>query len=182
MIPAGYMIKRVSARPDWLKVNNVQDIYSVSNCVSSDFMEYINYWRHNGYWLFNSLEIARQFAHENHVNLDNTKHFYYEIYEREFSDDQMQWRIFGPTKEFTTQVAIPQTKTLEGYDVVSFSLGNKAEYSPLSCNHLATEIQANCHCLLETFEQAYAALESGKFLDSEPGPFRVFAVYTINGT
>ena len=47
MIPAGYMAKHVAARPDGLKANQVKDIYSVSNCISDDFADYINLWKHN---------------------------------------------------------------------------------------------------------------------------------------
>ncbi len=49
MIPAGYMAKRVSSKPDWLNAAQVIDIYSVSSCVSPDFADYINYWMHNGF-------------------------------------------------------------------------------------------------------------------------------------
>ncbi len=42
------MAKRVSKRPDWLKAPQVIDIYSVSGCISKNFADYINYWRHNG--------------------------------------------------------------------------------------------------------------------------------------
>jgi hypothetical protein len=44
MIQVGYMAKRVVKRPDWLEANQVVDIYSVSNCNSKDFADYINYW------------------------------------------------------------------------------------------------------------------------------------------
>ena len=53
MVPAGYMAKRVVARPDWLPAERVSTIYSVSGCVSNNFADYINLWQHNGYWLFN---------------------------------------------------------------------------------------------------------------------------------
>jgi hypothetical protein len=36
MMPVGYMAKRDSVRPDWLKAPKVRDIYSVSNCDSED--------------------------------------------------------------------------------------------------------------------------------------------------
>ena len=52
MTPVGYMAKHIASRPDWLKANEVEDIYSVSNCVSDDFADYINFWKHNGYWFF----------------------------------------------------------------------------------------------------------------------------------
>jgi hypothetical protein len=35
------------------------------------------------------------------------------------------------------------------------------------------------YCLIRTFEEARNALEAGKFDDSEPGPFRVSAVYRL---
>ena len=57
MVPAGYMAKRVVARPDWLPAERVSSIYSVSGCVSETFADYINFWKHNGYWLFNSPEV-----------------------------------------------------------------------------------------------------------------------------
>ena len=34
MIPVGYMFKKVVLRPDWLTSSNVNDIYSLSGCVS----------------------------------------------------------------------------------------------------------------------------------------------------
>jgi predicted nicotinamide N-methyase len=43
MIPAGYMAKHIAIRPEWLKAERVVDIYSVSNCVSEDFADYIKY-------------------------------------------------------------------------------------------------------------------------------------------
>ena len=62
LIPAGYMAKRVATRPEWLEVPSVDDIYSVSRCVSRDFADYINYWKHNGYWLFDSIDVIRRLA------------------------------------------------------------------------------------------------------------------------
>ena len=58
MFPAGYMAKRVAARPDWLPAARVSSIYSVSGCISKDFTDYIKFWKHNGYWLFDSPDLA----------------------------------------------------------------------------------------------------------------------------
>ncbi len=44
MIPVGYMYKTISIKSDWLKTNQVLDIYSVSGCVSEDFSDWINYY------------------------------------------------------------------------------------------------------------------------------------------
>jgi hypothetical protein len=48
MIPAGYMFKKVVSRPAWLKDADVDDIFSLSVCVSENFTDYISYWKHNG--------------------------------------------------------------------------------------------------------------------------------------
>ena len=46
-------------------------------------------------------------------------------------------------------------------------------------NSLAAEIETNSRCLLESFEQARKLLEDGMFNNSEPGPYRIFAVYSV---
>jgi hypothetical protein len=71
-------------------------------------------------------------------------------------------------------------KSLRGFDVTTFSLNNSPECSPLSCNSLATSIPVNEHCLFNAFAEAKEALEAGLFENSEPGPYRVFAVYTVD--
>ena len=178
MIPVGYTAKKVVSRPDWLEVPLVQDIYSVSNCVSKNFLDYIPFWRHNGYWLFDNPDIIRDLARENNVSLEEHIFFYYEAYEKEFDEERMQWQSFEP-EDFPTNI-IPTTKReLQGFDVVSFSLGTNPQCSPLSCNYLAREMRTNSHCLLESFEEAKQYLETGKFENCEPGPYRIFAVYTI---
>jgi hypothetical protein len=96
----------------------------------------------------------------------------------EFDDTEGQWRTFKPEPSFTTQVAPPIEKALKGYDVVTFSARTGAECSPLSCNALAADVETNQHCLLTSFERAQQLLEEGKFKNTEPGPYRIFAVYS----
>lgn len=74
---------------------------------------------------------------------------------------------------------MPKEKHLEGYDVATFSVGTSPECSPLSCNSLAREIKVNRHSLLSSLEEAKQSLESGKLKNSEPGPYRIFAVYSL---
>lgn len=179
MIPVGYMAKHVESRPDWLKANQVNDVYSVSNCVSDDFADYINYWKHNGYWLFDSPETIQAVAEEHSIDLTASKLFFYEAYVYEYDEDEKSWNPFVPEPSFETHVIQPVTKELEGYDVVSFFVHTSPECSPLSCNSLASEIETNEHCLLPTFEKARELLEEGKFENSEPGPYRIFAVYSV---
>src|SRR6185369_14526720 len=148
MIPMGYMAKRVSVRPEWLDASGVADVYSVSGCVSHDFADYINYWKHNGYWFFDSPEIILQLAQQNSIDLQGTRLFFYEAHELEFDGAVGQWTTFNPEPSFTTHVILPIEKTLEGYDVVAFSSSTNAGCSPLSCNSLAADVETNQHCLL----------------------------------
>lgn len=179
MIPAGYMLKNVRARPSWIKADNVIDIFSVSPCISKDFADYIDYWRHNGFWLFNSPSVIEEIVVQEGINPADLRLFYYEVYEQQLDDDAMRWSSFDPEPSFTTNVEKPANAHLEGFDVVSFSSGTSQECSPLSCNALAEELSVNAHCLFETFEEAKDALEAGKFNNSEPGPFRIFSVYSV---
>jgi hypothetical protein len=176
MIPAGYMAKRVQ-KPKGFDMSQVAEVYSVSNCVNDDFADYIEYWKHNGYWLFDSPEIIRNLARENSIGLDGTLLFYYEVYEMEF--DGESWIAYGPEKSFGINVLQPSIRMLEGFDVVTFYARNAPEHSPLSCNGLANEIHVNSHCLLDSFETAYNNLTHGKFHECEPGPYRIFAVYSV---
>jgi hypothetical protein len=178
MIPVGYMAKHVRKKPDWLKVPNVTDIYSVSNCVSKDFADYIQYWKHNGFWLFDSPEIIKKVADDNSIQSTGMSLFYYEVYEKEF--DGEQWQPFAPELSFKTEVVPPSQKQLEGFDVANFTGRNAPECSGLSCNGLAGELPVNNHCLFGLFDEAWSIVNNGSFNDSEPGPYRIFAVYSVD--
>jgi hypothetical protein len=179
MIPVGYMAKRICGSPDWLKALNVVDIYSVSACITEYFInDYIPLWKHNGYWLFDSPEIIRAVAQKNSIDLQGTTLFYYEAYEMEFAE--AGWRSFSPEPSFPTNIVQPSEKRLEGFDVVTFWAGNAPECSPLSCNGLAEELHTNSHCLFESFEEAETSLNSGRFEGAEPGPYRIFAVCSVD--
>jgi hypothetical protein len=178
MRPIGYLYKRVAPRPDWFKAPGVDDIYSLSGCISRDFADYIHYWKHNGFWLFDSPSIIRSLAVEHAISLEGATLFYYEAYELEY--DETEWRPFEPEASFVTNVLLPREKTLEGYDAASFYAGASPECSPLSCNGVAVTVPTNRHCLFRSFEEAMAAIESNVFEGGEPGPYRIIAVYTVN--
>ena len=179
MIPVGYMAKKVIKRPDRIKAERVEDIYSVSNCGSNDFADYINYWKHNGFWFFDSPEIIQDVAKDNKIDMSGNRFFYYEAFDKQYDEAAQTWNDFKPEASFTTNVLVPILKTLEGYDVVTFSGSTDPGCSPLSCNNLAESIDVNEHCLLPSFEEAKALLEGGAFNKGEPGPYRIFAVYSL---
>lgn len=179
MIPIGYMYKRVAARPGWLGAPQVQDVYSLSGCISEDFADYINHWRHNGYWLFDSPSIMKSLAAEQAMSLEGLALFYYEAHEEEYDDTAGAWKPFAPEASFPTDVQVPAGRILEGFDVTSFQVRTSPECSPLSCNSLASELSTNAHCPFRSFEDARNAIESGQFENCEPGPYRIIAVYTV---
>jgi hypothetical protein len=87
--------------------------------------------------------------------------------------DGNNWHPFQPDPTVPVNVMPPIEKTLEGFDVVAFQ-----NCSPLSCNGLAQEVRTNEHCLLSSFDEAQEKLTHGAFHRAEPGPYRIFAVYS----
>lgn len=182
MIPMGYMAKRIAQRSDWLGLAEVVDIYSLSDHVSENFCDYIVFWKHNGHWLFDSPTIIEEVAKEAKAMIVDCEMLYFEAYEFQWDARYQHWRSFKPSEAMVTEVLLPERKVLVGFDVVTYWGGNQAECSPLSCNGLAAEIPVNSHCLIESFEVAKKKLELGVFDNSEPGPYRIVAVYSIGGT
>lgn len=179
MIPVGYMRKHVERRPASLHVASVVDIYSMSGCISRNFCDYFQYWKHNGYWLFDSPQTIDDVATANAVDLTGTRLFYFEAYEYEFDERTKCWSSFAPEGSWITEVLIPKSKTLAGFDVVCFSSCSSPECSPLSCNGIGATLPVNEHCLFDRIEEAREALENGSFKNSEPGPYRIVAVFTV---
>jgi hypothetical protein len=178
VIPVGYMAKFVCKKPGWLDAPQVNDIYSVSGCVSENFADYIKYWKHNGYWFFDSPETIKNVAKENLIQLEETLLFYYEAYEMEFNGES--WRPYAAEPSFPTNVVPPPHSRLEGFDVVTFQAGTSPECSPLSCNSLAKDLRTNGHCLFASFDGAETSIKNGEFVKCEPGPYRIFSVYSVD--
>ena len=177
MTPVGYMAKHASHRGERLSAAGVLDIYSVSGCISKDFADYISFWKHNGYWFFDSPQVIREIADQNEIELAGTALFFYEAYELEYDEAVNRWTTFASDIDIPTRVELPRWRALEGYDVVTYSCGTTAECSPLSCNLLAEKLKTNHHCLFDTFEMAKTFIQDGRFRNSAPGPFRIIAVY-----
>jgi len=180
MVELGYMAKNIVSRPDWLAVPIVQDVVAVSNCVSTDFCDYINYWQHNGYWFFDSPKTIRRIATENNIDLSGSTLLYYRGYEKQFDAARNTWSAYLSDPDITTKVSAPKVAQLIGYDIVCYSMQNSPECSPLSCNHVARHVRVNPHCLIETLDSAIECLENGIFNSVEPGPFRIIAVHTAD--
>ncbi|NLE39122.1 MAG: hypothetical protein GX621_13955 [Pirellulaceae bacterium] len=179
MIELGYMAKRIIARPDWLNVPTVKDICSVCGCMSMDFCDYTPFWKHNGFWFFDSPSAIRAVAWEHNVDLIDTALFYFRGYERQFDADNGKWIDYGPEQGMRTEIAPPLSAELLGYDIVTCSMQNAPEHSPLSCNHVAAHVRVNDHCLVDSLDYAVEQVETGAFSNAEPGPFRIIAVHAL---
>lgn len=181
MIPLGYMLKRVaSPAPQWIGAAGVREVHSLSNCVSSDFADYIPLWKHNGWWLFDTPKAVEDAAADKGIALDGLSLFYYEAFKEQYDAEAKAWQPISPEADFPTNVVPPASAALSGFDVVTFYVGTSPECSPLSCNGLAADVPVNDRCLFDRFDEAYAALERGEFRECEPGPYRIVAVYQVD--
>jgi hypothetical protein len=125
----------------------------------------------------------QKIAIENNIDLSGMTLFFYEIYEFELdvpSATEESWTQIEGESSFVTDIVFPSKKALAGFDVVEYVGRNSPECSLLSCSDLAKEFTANSHCLFDTFEDAKRAVESGKFHECEPGPYRILAVYVVS--
>jgi hypothetical protein len=180
MIPLGYMAKRIpEERPDWLEAPDVVDVYSISDCVNDSLATYTSDWPHNGYWMFDSPAVIKATLTSNRINIQQAKLFFYEAHELEFDENEQGWFPVMPDSSFRTEVSIPADKNLQGFDVVTFCDGPNS-HSPLSCNSVAKHVKTNQHCLFKTLDEAVAALTGKAFDGSEPGPYRICAVYLVS--
>jgi len=64
-----------------------------------------------------------------------------------------------------------------GYDIVNSSGGSSFGCSPLSCNHMATEVRVNRCCLVEECELAFQLGIKFEAGGCEPGPYYVVEVW-----
>jgi hypothetical protein len=177
MIPAGYLFKQVKpcSECDWLKKPTLLQIYSVCNCISEDFADYINEWKHNSFWLFDDPKIMQEIAVKRGVDLRSCELFYYEVYEKKFDQVEKLWKDITPEASFPLNVIRPSSPKLCGFDVCTYM--NGVEHSPLSCNALADELDVNSYCLFDDFGAALNCIDNGKFDWSESGDLHIFAVY-----
>lgn len=178
MQPLGYLFKKIPKSPETLSSTNVTEIYSVSSCISKNFTDYVKYWTHNGFWLFDTPDLMKSIIEKENLNLSEYKLFYYEAFEKEFVISTKTWNTFNPDEGLKTEVVLPPCKHLEGFDIVTYA-GGAPGCSPLSCNGFAVDINCNQYCLIETLEEAIHVLDVAKDGFGEPGPYRIIAVYSV---
>lgn len=179
MIDIGYTAKRITLEPKGFNTTRVLSVWSVSNCLSHDFCDYIDFWKHNGYWFFDSPAAIREVAAEAEACLADTQLIYLRAHPKQYDAERRSWSSFQPEPGWPLQPAPPESMVLMGCDVVSYWLQNAPECSPLSCNSLAGEIPVNERCLLDSVDDAIKHLEQGAFDNADPGPYRILEVNAV---
>ncbi len=178
MNPAGYMYKHVRPRPACGDAPEIDAFYTVSSCVSDDFDYDVSTWLHNGHWFFDSVALLEQARAGGDDDREGLTLFYYEVYGREFIRETKSWRPFETFHEMAVDVSPPTRANLVGYDVASFWAGSSPECPGVACGTKARP-ELNAHGLFESLEAVIEALEAGMFNGAEPGPLRIFSVYTV---
>jgi hypothetical protein len=176
--PLGYFPKRIAKpEPRWPLAANVEEICSVSNCVSVAPSGWMEPWRHNCYFFFDSEDLAAEIAATDAEG--GFEIFAYAVLRRRFGlDGATPVTLCAPDV-----VPTPASYRLIGYDVVEcwqmLEAGAPIGCSPLSCNAMAREIAVNRFCLIDAFEDARdIAHRFGAQTDGvEPGPYYLFEVW-----
>lgn len=172
----GFLPKKVARKPAWLKNPAVDEICSISECISTAPPGRIDHWKHNDLGLYDTLETAQAIVPQG-------EEADYEVFA--FRVFPVRFGAAGKEAEegLARKVNAPETKLdgweFLGYDLAGRSSGYGFECSPLSCNHCAENTQVNLHCLMDDLELAiqkgieFGNPESGV----EPGPYYLVEVF-----
>lgn len=179
----GYFAKPTIRRPDWLKASWVEEICSASDCISGGDWDWINEWRHNAEWVYDTPELAWSVVPESARK--ECELFAYQMFPVRFRKGVAEPYPLPPAGEWADLefAPLPIDASFErlGFDLVTRSCGNSFECSPLSCNHLAESVPVNRHCLLSTAEEAFALAPTlevpGQPMRGEPGPYHIVEVW-----
>lgn len=187
-ILVGYDAKKVEKRPEWLEAAGVQEICSVSGCISAGLSDAaFHKWLHNGLCLYDDEATLESLLAEEE---DEASYgiFAYKLLAMGFSpqgdtaiNPQDLPDLAGPCP-----AARPLSARYEklGYDCVQTEWEKSVAgfgCSPLSCNGMAQRIPVNRFCLIETIDAAIdVARQFGKE-QPEPGVYYVMEVWRRRG-
>lgn len=185
-IPIGYQAKRIATQPDWLEAAGVEEICSVSNCISCGLETWgsnASQWTHNGLGLWDN-EISLQDILAAEAGQAAFNIFSYLLLPVAFGPDGETPITHGDMPDFAgpRPAAEPPDRTFEaiGFDCVATEWNLPIAgfgCSPLSCNYMAREIPVNRHCLIDRLEEAIAAARHFAKEQPEPGTYYVVEVW-----
>ncbi len=165
----GFFPKITEQKLDWLKNRIVQEICSVSACISKGPDHWIEQWKHNELGFYDSEALARSIISKNSQSFDL---YAYRMYPVKFELGQV-----APFEIPLHMKAELFSYEFLGYDPVCRSAGSHFECSPLSCNHGADDFAVNRYCLIPQLEDAYKTcikISQGRY---EPGPYYLLEVH-----
>jgi hypothetical protein len=166
----GYVAKRYTPPPAYIERPGLREVASVSDCLVERPKGWLDLWRHNDWYLYDSPELAREIARECRAyDWPVTALFLYPVQ-------------FEPDEEVPLDVqstAAPPGDLFQrlGWDVVSRHLTEMFECSPLSCNNLAKDVAVNDACLLDSEAEAIAVARRCAVEQPEPGSYFVIEVW-----
>jgi len=167
----GYFPKRTMKKPDWLKSASVEEVCSASTCVSTAPDGWIDQWRHNEMWVYDTTELAWSVVPDS--LREKFDLFAYQLFPVVIDNGQQQ-----PFQIPTLHVQpLPGSFERLGYDVVSRSCGTNFECSPLSCNHMAEHVTVTSHCLVADVNMAFQLAREFESGGCEPGPYYIVEVW-----
>jgi len=167
----GYFPKLTMKAPEGLKAHGVEEVCSVSTCVSHGPGDWINEWRHNEMWVYDTEEIAWSVVPSE--EMEQFDLYAYGVYPVRFAHGEQEHYAIAVNKVRP----LSRWFTAIGYDVVSRTNDTTFECSPLSCNGLATEVRTNRFCLLDTEDRAFEIARRFSKSEPEPGPYHVVQVW-----
>ena len=177
----GYFARPAMARPDWLKAPQVEEICCFPACMIK--FDWINEWRHNAEWVFNTPELAWSVVPEPlHAECQT---FGFRLFPVRYRLGRSEKYPLPAQSDADVMGLAPKPLDSRferlGYDLVPRSCENAFECSPLCCNHLAESVPINRYCLLDTAEEAFALAPTlevpGQPMRGEPGPYHIVEVW-----
>jgi hypothetical protein len=167
----GYFPKRTEQRPAWLEAVKIEEICSVSACISKGPEKWIDHWKHNEMWVFDSPALAWSVVPE--AVREGFEVYAYGVAPVKISEGKEE----GFDIPRISPEPLPDGFESLGFDIVCRSCGTQFECSPLSCNRLAEEIPTNRFCLLDDIVTALGLARGLDEAACEPGPYFVVEVF-----
>jgi hypothetical protein len=192
----GYFPKRQPAPPAGLPmpgVPHVTEVASTAHYTADGPPNWIDQWRHNELWFFDSEALARKVIGEAiaitivpdpqrdppwQVQLTRPAGAIYDFF---------AFKLFpvcfveGRQEEYVLPhlncLPLPPDYERLGYDAVNRTCCPHFECAPLFCNGMATEIPVNRYCLIDALERALEVARDFSVRKPEPGTYFVLEVW-----
>jgi hypothetical protein len=173
----GFLPRRVTPRPEWLRCPDVEVIASASECLSPGPPERIERWLHNDVGLYASEATALSVIPPGHEGAYTR--FAYRALSICFREgEEHSW---DPWAGRAAESLSPDLSgyDLLGHDAVGASEGGFFECSPLSCNGVAVEQDVNRFCLVDEPGAAIALAQTFSHPDSHVEPAWAYLVVQV---